>query len=1059
MKTFKKLFSVSAIVALLGTLAPMYAFGATYSEEEQEAYAYAYSKQITTMPTIDQANMNGTLTRIEMAKMIANYAMNVLGLEPDTSKTCTFTDVTAERDATYANWVKNSCQLGLMGQNITAFRPDDPVTRGEFGTTLSRALNANDADKLAELNSANPFYEKHLAFLNAAGIMKNISTPNAPERRSWVMIMMMRADEDYTTASEGCSMNELLACFGSSDITACMAECSGTEPENPDEPTVVKAGTLNVSATANDWAKIFLWGESELDTIKLNASEEITVEKVTLEKYGYTTNTWITVWLENEDGIKISSEKTLTSSKDEVTLTIKRDYRNALENKAYTIVVNVDTWHAVWDTLWFKVTDVTSSAETLRISSYTPTTYSMVTYTSSSVSAELKWKDTTYNYEAWKEYQIAKFRLKAGNAEISVKWFTLKETAKSLDMEKYIDEITVKAGDTTLRLSTSDVNRDWTIKVVFPEQSIEAKKNVDFTVYATLTEDFEDFGDSITLTIDAVDAKEVKTSARVTPTVTGTSPKYTFQGTKIKLTNTNLWKVSAFWGAEDVIVAEWTLELAEAVELNNFVINVTTWTIENLELWLNGSLVAEWELNTWKTAFTFSKALLEKAGKLQFAADFYDIDETINSGATSVSLSPTFNKTLLSSITTWSIGRYDDSNEIVAVDNFAGSMSFSAVTIETAKWNLENTINQRVEVLAEWNATRVTLFDGKYTAKKGDVYLNSWSISSTAPLSTDESITFYVTIADTDFDVTLESGDTADSVTFTDVLVRKWESVNVKVEAEVIAYKTGDLIYKLALDGEDDDTNPVTGAAENMVTLKRVSAWSVTVVAATKANDVVLRWNNISLAKFTVKPKLDNTRLTSIELSWLILSWSSTWLAANNLKVVVDGTILDASEGEYSVTTGWVLTTSGLDVAMDSDGVDVEITLKTTDEDGADDGEYAISLTKVNGSNVSKSFNKYIVPVLVKITAQENLWDTTKFTFSVDKYDESYDVEDFKFNTYTIWTITDGQIEEVENDTTVTFLNNINYKVGWKLININKDTYRDYFRLWDSFLKVFKAQD
>lgn len=78
MKTLKKLFSVSAIVALLGTLVPMYAFAANYSDELQEAYAYAYTNGITTMNTIDSADMYGSLTRVAMAKMIANYATTVL---------------------------------------------------------------------------------------------------------------------------------------------------------------------------------------------------------------------------------------------------------------------------------------------------------------------------------------------------------------------------------------------------------------------------------------------------------------------------------------------------------------------------------------------------------------------------------------------------------------------------------------------------------------------------------------------------------------------------------------------------------------------------------------------------------------------------------------------------------------------------------------------------------------------------------------------------------------------------------------------------------------------
>jgi hypothetical protein len=103
MKTLKKLFSVSAIVALLGTLAPMYAFGATYSDELQDAYKYAYAHEVTTMTSIDNANMYGNLKRIEMAKMLANYAINALGMTPDTTKACTFPDVPAALDAQYDN--------------------------------------------------------------------------------------------------------------------------------------------------------------------------------------------------------------------------------------------------------------------------------------------------------------------------------------------------------------------------------------------------------------------------------------------------------------------------------------------------------------------------------------------------------------------------------------------------------------------------------------------------------------------------------------------------------------------------------------------------------------------------------------------------------------------------------------------------------------------------------------------------------------------------------------------------------------------------------------------
>ena len=84
-----------------------------------------------------------------------------------------------------------------MGQNITAFRPNDLVTRAEFGTTLSRALNAN-SDELASMNAANPYYKDHLNFLKSEGIMNQIDNPGMTEVRGYVMLMMMRADEGYT---------------------------------------------------------------------------------------------------------------------------------------------------------------------------------------------------------------------------------------------------------------------------------------------------------------------------------------------------------------------------------------------------------------------------------------------------------------------------------------------------------------------------------------------------------------------------------------------------------------------------------------------------------------------------------------------------------------------------------------------------------------------------------------------------------------------------------------------------------------------------------------------
>jgi hypothetical protein len=55
------------------------------------------------MDAIEKADMNGGLTRIAMAKMLSQYAINILGKIPDTSKTPDFKDVPAQLDADYNN--------------------------------------------------------------------------------------------------------------------------------------------------------------------------------------------------------------------------------------------------------------------------------------------------------------------------------------------------------------------------------------------------------------------------------------------------------------------------------------------------------------------------------------------------------------------------------------------------------------------------------------------------------------------------------------------------------------------------------------------------------------------------------------------------------------------------------------------------------------------------------------------------------------------------------------------------------------------------------------------
>jgi len=60
--------------------------GSPYSYDLNQAYLYGYKYKLTVSSTIQRAGMKSTMTRKDLAIMMAGYAMKVLGIEPDSSK-------------------------------------------------------------------------------------------------------------------------------------------------------------------------------------------------------------------------------------------------------------------------------------------------------------------------------------------------------------------------------------------------------------------------------------------------------------------------------------------------------------------------------------------------------------------------------------------------------------------------------------------------------------------------------------------------------------------------------------------------------------------------------------------------------------------------------------------------------------------------------------------------------------------------------------------------------------------------------------------------------------
>lgn len=151
------------------------------------AYKRAYIKDITTMDTLSWARVQGFLTRWEMAKMIVNYAINILWKQLDTTKQASFKDLNLESQE-MKGYINQAYQLWLMGVNVINFNPQWLVTRGEFATVLARLLYGEEA------KGTGFYYDKPIEILRQNGVIKN-TNPLMQEVRWYVMLMLMRSSQ------------------------------------------------------------------------------------------------------------------------------------------------------------------------------------------------------------------------------------------------------------------------------------------------------------------------------------------------------------------------------------------------------------------------------------------------------------------------------------------------------------------------------------------------------------------------------------------------------------------------------------------------------------------------------------------------------------------------------------------------------------------------------------------------------------------------------------------------------------------------------------------------
>ena len=214
-----------------------------FSDEYNDAYEFAYANKITTMPTIEEANMYNPIIRAEIAKMLANWVKS-LWYTPDMSAKCDFTDIWWVKWDLYTAIIE-SCQLGIMWQWITKFRPFDNITRWEVATAVSRILWWHQYDW------GNPFYAYHINALFYNWVLPNVDNTEILELRWSVMLILMNASHKVLgkSVSSNFSVDDVIDY--NDKILDLTAECINNEDEISD--LIDRGGSSKqVEKTANN---------------------------------------------------------------------------------------------------------------------------------------------------------------------------------------------------------------------------------------------------------------------------------------------------------------------------------------------------------------------------------------------------------------------------------------------------------------------------------------------------------------------------------------------------------------------------------------------------------------------------------------------------------------------------------------------------------------------------------------------------------------------------------------------------------------------------------------
>ena len=703
-------------VLMLAQALPVAVLGAaSYSDELKGAYEYAYSKNITTMSSIDNANMYGELTRGQLAKMIANWAEKEMGTKVDETAVCSFSDAnTAEGDL--ATYVKKACQMGLMGQGIEKFRPNDKVTRGEFGTTLSRALWGD------KYNGATPFYKNHLEALKEAGIMKMIDTPNQMEIRGYVMLMLQRS-ADVVSPAECKDPTVVLACSLNSD--ACPAKCKKpgtTTGENNNNFNGVRAGDLSIALNStNGVTSIPNDGVVKVAELNITASQDIQLQTLNVTRLGLSNNDGLKVWIE-KDGRRISSSSSFFGD-SKANLVFNGGYV-VKKGEKLDLVISLDgNKVSAGSELSFKVSDVTSSAMNTTVSPDTTGVYRTTTYKVTSLSFLTQSNaDRKYNISKDSEFSFGEFKLQNDSPasmekNVLIRAITFK--VEGADIANLKDFKLLRNGK-ELKGTAVQNGKDVTITV---NDQLDSGKSAVYKVVATPTNIENSEGDKYTFKIrktEDVIAEEVgQNSVGYRVSIKGHNlvdlKSTTIMGGTITLTRDAKFPsvVNADWGYSDVTIAKGTIKLNQSTKFEDGIVLDRKGTTDLTKVVRRAALVIGGR--------TYQATAIE-ADKIKFDSEIYldrgthDVELQVSIATTKPA--PVINNFEMENIsnTNFKGGRYLNSDETeFKSSHMVGTIRVAKVNIQEQKMSFKKTGPAEDVKLVAGNTDERIVFAGEVT--------------------------------------------------------------------------------------------------------------------------------------------------------------------------------------------------------------------------------------------------------------------------------------------------------------------------------------------------------